>query len=111
MSLLVQHASVLVAGACMLICWWAYLRVRLNAVRMNAAMDRARADRAFSEWARLTFVSVVDEEGELFYRSLKDLQDVPEDLGWLAPRSTLIVHPTPDEPDPYGHAEEANGHG
>lgn len=100
-----QQASAIVAGACALIAWWCWYRARLHAIQTERVMERMRSDRAFVMWARWTFVSITDEEGQLFYRSLYDLRDQPSDLVWTAPRSTIIFQAGHD-PDPDDHDQD-----
>lgn len=58
--------------------------------------DRTRRDIAFAEWARGTFITVVPARtppGELFHRSLYDLQDANVYDGILfTDPSSVIIH-------------------
>lgn len=96
------YAPAIVAGACVLLACLAFVRTHRHGIKMHHAMAKARQDAQFVQWARWTFLSITDRDGGLFYRSLHDLRDGPDDLIWGEPKAVILFHAGPDEPDPYG---------
>lgn len=92
----IAHAPVILTGAVAVILLGLFLTVRQNAATEHA-MVKARRDAAFARWAQWTFISVSDADGNLFYRSLYDLQDDPDDLIWANPKAVILFHTEPEE--------------
>lgn len=99
--LFTTYAPVIVTGACAVFAALFFLAGAQRAALLDHAMDKARRDAAFTQWARWTFISISDSEGSLYYRSLYDLQDEPGDLVWTFPRTVILFHALPDDPEPY----------
>lgn len=105
------NVPVLVTGAFALLAWCGTLISFRNLAKTKHATDRLRSDREFVTWAQWTSVGVVADNGRLYYRSLYELQDEPEDLIWDNPRALIIFRAGPDNPDPYNFGAERGDDG
>lgn len=94
-----DNLVVLLALASVCIACAVYYRTAQRSAATARAARKAREDAAAVEWMRFTFVSITNADGELYFRSLRDLRDdtAVSDLVWARPGSVLIFTAWPQE--------------